>query len=146
MDTALITTLGQNILAEVCIMSLSVADGRGPWCAQVGFVHDESLNLYWVSKPDTRHSLAIGNGPTSVAAAILAEWAPDRERALQLEGVAMALEGDQVALEKGLRAKLGKDASQGPGYVERGYKWYRLEPTTIYLLHHDFDYDRQRIR
>ncbi len=146
MNKTRLSTLAIEVLTDAHIMSLSVTDAAGPWCAQVGFVHDERMHLYWVSKPDTRHSRAIGSGPTLVAAAILAEWVPDRERALQLEGYASSLEGEQEVLERALRQKLGKAVSEGPLYVERGYRWYRLEPTTVYLLHHEFGYERQRVR
>jgi len=138
-----VESLARQVLGDARIMSLATIDSEGPWCAQVGFVSD-GWSLYWVSKPDTRHSRAIVQHH-KVSIAILAEWALGIERALQMEAIAESLEGDQYDVECALREKLGKEVLAKPMYVEQGYVWYRAKPTSLFLLHHDFEYNRQRV-
>ncbi len=67
-------------------MVLAVTDGNRPWAAAVFYVHDRSLNLYFLSDDTTRHSSLISSNRW-VAAAINedpGEW--QKIRGIQLEG------------------------------------------------------------
>ena len=49
----------KEILEKCYLMSLATLDDGGVWVSDVIFVHDEDLNIYWISDPDVRHSKAI---------------------------------------------------------------------------------------
>ncbi|NLE52564.1 MAG: hypothetical protein GX613_14295 [Chloroflexi bacterium] len=76
-------------------------DGR-PQVAPLFFASDDALNLYWVSSPDSRHSVNISDW-NDVAAAIYAHtWEWSGIKGVQLAGDAMAVTDDEER-RRGLR-------------------------------------------
>ena len=69
----------------------------------------------------------------------------DKERALQMSGKAMRIEGAMLELEQRLQAKRGLPAPQSPGEIlTDGYEWYRFTPDRFELTYNAlFGYDRQ---
>ena len=81
----------RDFLAQQSTLTLATAgiqDGR-PQVAPLFFASDDDLNLYWISDPDSRHSLNIEDW-CDVAAAIHAQtWEWTGIRGVQVEGAAM---------------------------------------------------------
>jgi hypothetical protein len=63
MSTDLVA-LGRRIIDSSLYMTLATADGDGrPWPSPVYFAPDGYADLYWVSAPETRHSLNLDVRP-----------------------------------------------------------------------------------
>lgn len=141
-----IRKLIEEVLERGYLMSLGTVDDGGVWVADVIYVHDENLNLYWLSLPDARHSRALGEN-NGVACTITSAWETGKERALQIEGVAERATGEMFELEKNLQTKRGMAPSAEAGEVLRkGHMWYVLKPTKIELIHNElFGYDKQTL-
>lgn len=68
-------------------------DGR-PQVAPVFFVCDEAFNFYWISSPDSRHSMNLGDW-NDVAGAVWAQtWTWSGIKGVQVEGDAMPIDGE----------------------------------------------------
>ncbi len=134
----------QEVLRDGFAVNLGVCDASGPWIAPVVYVVDDAFDLYWISIADCQHSRAIAENP-QIAAVVIATHATDNERALQMSGRAMRVEGTMFALEQRLQAKRGMPAPQSPGDIlTDGYEWYRFTPDRFEITYNTlFGYDRQ---
>lgn len=68
-DTDIEKKILENITKTVHLSLATVNDNK-PWVCEVHFAHDDNLNLYFVSKKDTRHCREIASNP-SVAGNII---------------------------------------------------------------------------
>ena len=59
-----------EVLEQGYLMSLGTVDDRGVWVADVIYVFDDDLNLYWMSKTFRRHSETIDKTNSQVAGTI----------------------------------------------------------------------------
>ena len=137
-------SLVHEVLRDGFAVNLGVSDASGPWVAPVVYVLDDAFDLYWISIADCRHSRAIAENP-NIAAVVIATQDTDKERALQMSGKAMRIEGAMLELEQRLQAKRGLPAPQSPGEIlTDGYEWYRFNPDRFELTYNAlFGYDRQ---
>lgn len=141
-----IRKLIQEVLNDGLIMSLGTYDEGGVWVADVVYIHDNDLNLYWTSLQHVRHSKAI-EVTDNVACSIRAQETTRDERALQIHGTAEKLDGPFFELEKEIRKKRGLSEPKKPGEIlEGGYAWYVLRPERIELIHTKlFGYTKQKL-
>ena len=142
-----VSVLAREILADTYTMSLATVDAAGPWVADVIFVTDEAMNLYWVSSPETRHSQALEKD-SRVAASIVVDHADANERSLQIGGNAKRYEGPTEELDLKLEAKWGvpipKELDQR---MISGKVWYIMEPKRIEMLYtRHYEYRRVSVR
>lgn len=146
MDKNYIKNFAKKVLEDGFVLSLGTQDRDGVWVADLIYVHDQDLNLYWISMPEARHSRALGQNKM-VACTITASHYTNQERALQVEGVAEKIDGPMFELEKKLETKRGLPVPQKAGEIlEKGHVWYKLIPTKIYLIHSvPFGYERQNV-
>lgn len=86
----------RKFLAKTATMTLATVDEAGmPHAASVNFMADDDLNLYWLSKTDSAHSLHLAARPR-IAAAIYAPFRlPVGIRGLQLHGRAEQMPADR---------------------------------------------------
>ncbi len=110
-------------------MSLGTVDDGGPWVSDVGYVHDVELNLYWISRKDRRHSVALRNNP-AVAVSITVSTLEEKDLGLQIAGVAEELTSPPSIVPDYWK-KRGKKP-QRP--ITNEHTWYRLKPTKIELI------------
>ncbi len=54
-----IKQLIQKVFEKGYLMSLAIQDEGGVWVADVIYIYDDNLTFYWMSDPDSRHSIAI---------------------------------------------------------------------------------------
>jgi nitroimidazol reductase NimA-like FMN-containing flavoprotein (pyridoxamine 5'-phosphate oxidase superfamily) len=137
-------SLVHEVLRDGFAVNLGVSDASGPWIAPVVYVLDDAFDLYWISIADCRHSRAIADDP-NIAAVVIATQDTDEERALQMSGRAVRIEGPMFALEQRLQAKRGLPAPQSPGDIlTDGYEWYKFTPDRFEITYNAlFGYDRQ---
>ncbi len=140
-----VATLAREVLNDAYLMTLAVNDAQGPWAAPVIFVTDSDMKLYWLSKPETRHSMAIA-ASGHVGISIAAAWKKGEERAVQIEAVASKVEGQLFEQEKALRLKVGDMPPAVAGETTTGHLWYVAMPKRVELIHEKhFGWDRQRV-
>ncbi|MEK7461274.1 MAG: pyridoxamine 5'-phosphate oxidase family protein [Patescibacteria group bacterium] len=137
MDKALsLKDLIREVLDKGYLMSLATIDDAGPWVADVIYVHDNNLKVYWVSDPAVRHSQAIEKNP-SVAATITASSAGESNFGIQLAGMATKLVGSRPDLAKKHWAKRKKPGPIPNDWLE-GDRWYKIKPVKIELIHEKY--------
>jgi nitroimidazol reductase NimA-like FMN-containing flavoprotein (pyridoxamine 5'-phosphate oxidase superfamily) len=75
-------------------MTLATADGGGrPWASPVWYAHQGYTDLYWVSRPDARHSRNLAVRP-EVGIVIFDSTVPEGDgQAVYVEAVAEELDG-----------------------------------------------------
>src|SRR3989344_7436294 len=76
------------------MMQIATSASNQPWVCTVYYAVDKDLNIYWMSKPDCRHSKEIAKN-SKVAATIVYDQQPPRDdhRGVSVEGNAEELEG-----------------------------------------------------
>lgn len=134
-----------EVLEKGYLMSLATVDEAGPWVSELVYVHDDDLNIYWLSVPTARHSQAVLTDPR-VAATIGLCYGPNGEKVgLQIQGTAEKLEGDILDIAKRNAKKRNKPEPMHEGEIfQRGQSWYRLRPTKIDLIHQPlFGYEKK---
>jgi len=85
-----------TFLTSQSTMALATAgeeDGR-PQVAPLFFASDEALNLYWISSPDSRHSVNIADWNDASAAIYAHTWDWVGIKGVQVSGDAMAVRDD----------------------------------------------------
>lgn len=125
----------KEVLEQGYLLSLGTADDGGPWVADVIYVADDDLNIYWMSGRKFRHSLAIEMNP-KVAGSITVSARPgEKDLGVQLEGEAKRLDSFDPGLAIKYLKKKGKPApAKVIDILLDGYSWYRLSPNSIELI------------
>lgn len=124
-----------DIYRKGYLMSLATTDEGGPWVADIIYVYDDGLNIYWLSNESVRHSQAIERD-SRVAATITLTYAPETpEISLQIQGMAERIEGDDLERASLYEARRGKLPPKSEGEIMKpGQSWYRLRPTKIEII------------
>jgi len=142
-----VTELALKTLEKGYLMSLATTDQEGVWVADVIYIHDDDLNLYWMSRTGRRHSRAIDGGYPEVAATITVSNKPtDTDQGLQISGTAARLENPPLDLLKDWMKKKKKPVTSAIGSVLTDHVWYTLTPERIELINRDHFRDRQTVR
>jgi uncharacterized protein YhbP (UPF0306 family) len=136
-----------EILTDGFVMTLATSQKNIPWAADLGYVHDEKFNIYWISYANTRHSKDI-EANSVVAATICASTKGEEDKAVQIQGKASRLAKKDILKAASLYNKReGKPAPKTLEEVEaqaEGRIWYQLVPTKIYVHYEPlFGYDRK---
>ena len=77
----------RTFLAAEATLSLATVDERGrPHAANVNFVADDRLDLYWVSSPDSAHSRHLERRPDVAVTCYARFRGPDELRGVQIHG------------------------------------------------------------
>ena len=86
--------LARGIIDANQYMTLATADGDGrPWATPVWFAHQGYTDLYWVSRPEARHSRNLAVRP-EVGIVIVDSTVPEGEgQAVYVEALARELDG-----------------------------------------------------
>lgn len=118
------------------LMSLATVDEGGPWVSDVIYVHDDKLNLYWLSETNTRHSKAIKKNPKVAATITIWQKQGDGNIGLQIEGRARKIEGDIFEMAIKHRLKRRKKAPKTEGEIlGSNESWYCLKPAKVELIY-----------
>lgn len=140
-----IRDLIKEVLENGYVMSLGTQDEGGVWVADVIYIHDDDLNMYWMSSPRVRHSQAILKN-NQVAGTITVSHQSGDEKGVQFEGVAEKTEGSRYDLALKHYAKRGKPAPSQTDDVLGGDSWYVLKPKRIELIYGKiFGFKKQKL-
>ena len=138
----------KEVLGQTHLMSLAVCDENGPWVADVVFIYDDDLNIYWMSDKNARHSQAIKKDNKVAGSITYSTKSKVPNFGIQFEGAAEQLEGIQFMLlikHLAKRSYPAPDISQATKLMD-GDVWYKLTPKKIGLIDEEnFGYDRQNI-
>lgn len=137
-----------EVLKNTHLMSLATNDENGPWVADVIFVHDNDLNIYWISDPNTRHSKAITFNKKVAGTITNSTKSKELNFGIQFEGRAEKLEGVQINLLTKHLAKRSRPKPTPSQAIEilNNKSWYKLTPTKIYLIDEEnFGFNRQEV-
>lgn len=138
----------REVLNKTHLMSLATHDDVGPWVADVIFIYDEDMNIYWMSDPETRHSKAILKNNTAAGAITYSTKSKESNLGIQFEGIAKQLQGVQFELLIKHLAKRGypkPELSQARKILD-GDLWYQITPSKIFLIDEEnFGYDRKSL-
>ena len=133
-----------EVLQQGHVLSLGTLDNQGVWVADVIYVHDNELNIYWMSYESTRHSKAIKINQ-KVAGTITVREKED-DLGLQIEGRAHATQSTRELLDK-YQQKRNRPSSKNEEEILNGRKWYCLKPTLIQLLNKkEFGYEKKTLQ
>lgn len=142
-----IKQLIKQVMDEAYVISLGTVDDGGVWVSDLVYVHDDELNIYWLSKPDTRRSRAIASNPNVAGSITKTTSRGEQGVGLQVAGVAEKLEGDVAELAEKHHMKTGKSMQEflGEAY-DPGEVWYKLTPKKIELYYEPkFGFEKQTI-
>lgn len=137
-----------EVLEKASLLSLGTTGNDGPWVADVVFLHDDDLNIYWISSPKTRHSQNIlENGKAAGSITYLAE-SKAANFGIQFEGKAEKLDGINFDLlikylkKKGSKLPSPSQASE----MLNNRSWYKITPSKIFLIDEEnFGFKRQEV-
>jgi uncharacterized protein YhbP (UPF0306 family) len=85
-----------DYLEQARLMQVATAKNNQPWASTVLFAFDENFNLYWISKPDTRHSQEIGENEKIAGTIVSPTALGENVRGLQFEGIAREATGEDM--------------------------------------------------
>jgi Pyridoxamine 5'-phosphate oxidase len=106
--------LAREIIDANQYMTLATADGDGrPWATPVWFAHQGYTDLFWVSRPDARHSRNLAIRP-EVGIVIFDSTVPAGSgQAVYVEALATELE--EAGPEQGIAVFSRRSEEQGAG-------------------------------
>lgn len=128
-----------QVLREHHVLTLATRDGESVWAAALFYAH-EGLDLYFLSRPGTRHALNLVRAPQ--AAVTIQRDYDDWPRivGLQAEGLVVQLDGDERAHARAVYAakfpfvgRLGAAPAAIAEALNRVH-WYRFTPQRLYLV------------
>ncbi|MFC1595261.1 hypothetical protein ACFL3E_02450 [Patescibacteria group bacterium] len=135
-----------EVLEKGYLLSLGTSDSGGVWVADVIYVFDKKLNIYWMSNPTFRHSQAILEH-CMVAGTITVSKSHEDDLGIQLTGVAEQIKGVSFALIKQHLRKRGRKVPKRViDILLEEYHWYRLTPIKIELIDEkNFGFSKQEL-
>ena len=126
-----------DYLQEARLMQVATAKDNKPWVCTVLFAYDENLNLYWISKPDTRHSQEIMTNEKVAGTIVSPSALGENVRGLQFEGIAkqatdedMQKAMDVYAGRVGMKDERKQNILSG----KEGHVAYMIKPTQFVLF------------
>ncbi|MEX0616853.1 MAG: pyridoxamine 5'-phosphate oxidase family protein [Candidatus Woykebacteria bacterium] len=132
--------LVEDYLNEAKMMQLATVSGDQPWSCTLYYVADESLNLYWISMENTRHSKEIGQHE-KVSASIPIKFKDLVVVGVQAEGVAELVKNtEEIKRIMSLytnKFNRGKDWYKNFIDGKNDHKLYRMKPRSFVI------YDRE---
>lgn len=123
-----------EVLAAGHLMSLATIDENGLWVADVIYVFDDDLTLYWMSEPGVRHSRALDHEARVAGSITVSNKSKEPNFGIQFAGTAKKIDGSQFALAKKHFAKRGHPEPAESDDVLNGRSWYALRPSAIDLI------------
>lgn len=140
-----IKQLIKEVLDKGYLMSLATIDDKGVWVADLIYVYDNNLNIYWMSDPDVRHSQAILNNG-NVAGTITISSQGEDNLGIQFSGKAEKVKESRHDLAVKHYSKRKKPIPKETDDVLQGDSWYVLIPKKIELINEKlFGFEKQKL-
>ncbi len=138
-----------EVLNNTHLMSLGTYDDKGIWVADVIFVYDDDLNIYWLSAPDCRHSKAIIKNAKAAGTITSSVKSKEPNFGIQFDGKAERLSGarfDLIIKHWTKRKHKIPDISKALEVLSDDC-WYKLVPDRFELIDEEnFGFDRQVLK
>lgn len=115
-------------------MSLATLDDGGLWVADVIYIYDENLNIYWMSSPNVRHSKAILKNKQVAGSITVSNRSKEKNLGIQFSGIAEKIEGARYDLAVKHLEKRGHPKPKESDDVLDGDSWYVLTPNKVDLI------------
>lgn len=110
------------------VLHLSTASNNNPWATALLFVGDESYNIYWLSRKETRHSSNLNiNSNCALAATIIKE--DGKGIGIQAEGKAIEVQDE---MEKQIVHDKYHERHHKPKHRSREDAQKEMEAMTLY--------------
>lgn len=131
--------LVKQYLPSADIMQLATCVDNQPWACNLHYYSDDDFNLYWISKPKSRHSKEIEQNPkVAVTIKVYENKTPkDTVIGVSFEGVAKLVDkADVQSAAKGYQAKHHTDDAFIKEVVDgkNPYVFYVMKPTKVVLF------------
>ena len=123
-----------EVLDKTHLMSLGTSDTGGVWVADVIFIHDDDLKIYWMSDPNTRHSKSIEKDNRVAGTITVSNKVGEDNFGVQVEGIAEKIEGPRHDLAVKHFLKRNRSAPREGDDILEGDSWYVLNPIKIELI------------
>lgn len=123
-----------EVLERGHLMSLATSDERGLWVADVVYIYDEDLSVYWMSDPDVRHSKAVLKNERVAGTITVSNKSKEPNLGIQFSGTAQKIDGPRHDLAKKHLKKRSCPEPKEDEDVLQGDSWYILKPDTIDLI------------
>lgn len=127
----------KDYLQEARLMQVATVKEGKPWVCTVLFAFDEEFNLYWISKPDTRHSQEISNNEKVAGAIVSPNALGESVRGLQFEGIAKEATGKDMEKAIAIYAnRTGMKDERKQKILDKtdGHVPYVIKPTLFVLF------------
>lgn len=135
-----------EVLEKGHLMSLATQDDGGLWVADVIYIYDDNLNIYWMSDPDVRHSKAVLSNKQVAGTITTSNKSKELNLGIQFSGNAEKIEGSRYDLAVKHRTKRGHPIPKEDEDVLQEDSWYILRPNKIDLVdEQNFGYDKKSI-
>ena len=110
------------------------------------YIFDDSLNIYWMSDPDARHSKAILENKKAAGTITVSNKSKEKNLGIQFEGSAEKINGSRFDLAKMHCLKRGHPAPREDEDVLQGDSWYMIKPSQIELIDEEnFGFNRRSL-
>jgi len=115
------------------MLQIITTNGYQPWGATVYFAYDQDLNLYWISRPDRRHSSELSLNKK--VAGVIAKYHTygEKVRGIQIEGEAFELKNEDASNAMEIYTKR-YSVPRARALNLSGHIVYKLKPTYIVLF------------
>src|SRR5262245_33188802 len=138
--------IARSILASVAYMVLATADRDGlPWASPVWFAADGDEDLYWISRPDARHSRNIAGRAEIGIVVFDSTSAPATRQALYVRATAERVD-DPGAIAHGVEVFTRRSVEQDLGELaiaevtnEAAFRLYHARAHEKWVLEPDRD-------
>ena len=133
-------------LSKGHLMSLATLDDGGLWVADVIYIYDDNLNIYWMSYPNVRHSKAIEKNGQVAGSITVTCYGEKPELGIQFSGKAEKINELKHDVVARFCAKNGDPEPEEGEDVLGGHSWYILRPSKIDLNDtENFGWDKKNI-
>ncbi len=133
----------EEYLKQATLMQVATVRNNQPWACSVYFAADPNMNLYWLSKPDRRHSIEISENEKVAGTIVLPHTPGDKVRGIQFEGVAKELKNKTEVTEAmtiyAKRFGMPKDRMNEIISHTDGHVCYQVTPS-LYVLFDEINF------
>ena len=132
-----IETIVRDYIKDIIHMSIATSQDNKPWISEVHFSYDDELNLYFISRPNRRHSLEIAENKR-ISGNIVKQYAKgEKVRGVYYEGSAEML--DKVTEDHSAFVSYNERFNNDTSVLaeqseENGHRWYKITVNRFYLF------------
>jgi uncharacterized protein YhbP (UPF0306 family) len=119
-----------DYLEQNRVMTLATCRAGTPWAASVMFAYDDDLNLYFLSKPETRKTQNLLANPKVSVTVNQVQKTPGKVIGVQLEGSAEMLDKKKNSKEQ----EIFKNRFNWAEKYLSDHELFKITPKKIYYL------------